>query len=127
VSGPAIAPIVAAEWLQPNSGLPSVEIRQSRFKTADEVQRYCGVSPVTERSGKQHWVHWRFKSSKFPAKPFVEWATLTIPLSYWASEFYKSQRARRGTHQAALRALAFKWARILFRCWKDRTAYDGSR
>ncbi len=91
------------------------------------MQNYCGVAPVTERSGKQHWVHWRFKSSKIPRQTFVEWAALTIPRSYWASEFYKSQRARGATHQAALRALAFKWARILFRCWKDRTTYDESR
>jgi hypothetical protein len=24
-------------------------------------------------------------------------------------------------------ALAFKWIRILFRCWQDRVAYDESR
>jgi transposase len=100
---------------------------RERFKTANELQRYCGVAPVTERSGKQHWVHWRLKSSKFPRQTFVEWAALTIPRSYWASEFYKAQRARGATHQAALRALAFKWARILFRCWKDGSTYDESR
>ena len=27
-------------------------------------------------------------------------------------------------HHAAVRALAFKWIRILFRCWKDRKPYD---
>ena len=27
-------------------------------------------------------------------------------------------------HQAAIRALAFKWIRILFRMWKDRKPYD---
>lgn len=29
--------------------------------------------------------------------------------------------------QAALRALAFKWIRILHRCWTDRIPYDESR
>ena len=33
-------------------------------------------------------------------------------------------RARGNKHQAAVRALAFKWIRIIFRCWKDRTLYD---
>src|SRR5450755_3193811 len=28
------------------------------------------------------------------------------------------------THHAAVRALAFKWIRIAFRCWKDRVPYD---
>jgi transposase len=100
---------------------------RERFKTAADVQRYGGVAPVTERSGKQSWVHWRFKSTKFLRQTFVEWAGLTIPRSYWAGEFYKRQRARGSTHQAALRALAFKWVRILFRCWQQGTTYDESR
>ena len=28
------------------------------------------------------------------------------------------------SHHAAIRALASKWLRILFRCWKDRVPYD---
>jgi transposase len=34
-------------------------VHRERFANASEVQRYCGVAPVTERSGKQHRVHWR--------------------------------------------------------------------
>jgi hypothetical protein len=30
-------------------------------------------------------------------------------------------------YQAALRALAFKWIRVLYRCWTDRVLYDESR
>ena len=26
-----------------------------------------------------------------------------------------------------MRALAFKWIRIVFRCWQDRAAYDETR
>jgi hypothetical protein len=33
-------------------------------------------------------------------------------------------RFRGNDHHAALRALAYKWIRILFRCWKDRKPYD---
>jgi hypothetical protein len=28
------------------------------------------------------------------------------------------------SHQAAVRALAFTWIRILSRCWQERTPYD---
>ena len=38
-----------------------------------------------------------------------------------------SQRARGKSHQAAVRALAFKWIRIMFRCWKTRTPYSEER
>ena len=27
-------------------------------------------------------------------------------------------------HPTAVRALAFKWQRIMFVCWRDRVAYD---
>jgi hypothetical protein len=28
---------------------------------------------------------------------------------------------------SAVRALAYKWIRIMFRCWQDRTPYDDGR
>ena len=53
-----------------------------------------------------------------------EWAAQTINKSYWAGEFYRQQRAKGNAYQAAVRALAFKWIRILFRCWQTRIPYD---
>ncbi len=38
-----------------------------------------------------------------------------------------SQKARGKSHQAAVRALAYKWIRIIFRCWQTRTKYDEAR
>ncbi len=34
------------------------------------------------------------------------------------------QLAKGKSHHAAVRALAFKWIRVLFACWKNRTPYD---
>ncbi len=45
----------------------------------------------------------------------------------WAKEFYRQQRAKGKGHYCAVRALAFKWIRIIFRCWKDRVAYDDEK
>jgi hypothetical protein len=55
---------------------------------------------------------------------FVEWALQTRKHSFWAEAFYQMQRKKGKTHQAAIRALAFKWIRIVFRCWQDRQPYD---
>jgi hypothetical protein len=30
-------------------------------------------------------------------------------------------------HHAAVRALAFKWIRVFYRCWKNRELYDESK
>lgn len=87
---------------------------------------YAGIAPVTESSGKQHWVHWRMQCPTFLRQTFVEWAALTIPRSFWAKAYYRQQRARGCAHQAAIRALAFKWVRILYRCWLNHTPYDES-
>jgi transposase len=98
--------------------------QRERFKNAAEMQKYSGVAPVTERSGKKHWVHWRWQCPTFLRQTFVEWAAQTINKSFWAGAYYRQQRAKGCSYQAALRALAFKWIRILYRCWETRTPYN---
>jgi hypothetical protein len=101
--------------------------QRERFANAAEVQKYSGIAPVTERSGQKHWIHWRWQCPTFLRQTFVEWAAQTINKSYWAGLFYYQQRAKGCTYQAAVRALAFKWIRILYRCWKTRTPYDEAK
>jgi transposase len=101
--------------------------QRDRFATAAALQRLSGIAPVTERSGKTHWVHWRWACPKFLRQTFVEWVACSIPHSFWARSFYESHRAKGTSHNAAIRALAFKWIRVLFRCWVDRVPYDESR
>jgi transposase len=100
--------------------------QRERYQSAAEIQRYTGIAPVTESSGKQHWVHWRLQCPTFLRQTFVEWAGATIPRSFWAAAYYRQQRDKGCSHQAAVRALAFKWIRILYRCWQTRTPYDES-
>ena len=99
---------------------------RERYASAAQLQQYAGVAPVLERSGNKCWVHWRMACPTFLRQTFVEWAGSTIPRSFWASAYYQRQRDRGCSHQAALRALAYKWIRIIYRCWQTRTAYDES-
>ena len=101
--------------------------QRERFNNAAEVQKYGGLAPVTKRSGQSTWVHWRWQCPTFLRQTFVEWAAQTINKSYWAGLYYQQQRSKGCSHQAAVRALAFKWIRILYRCWKTRTPYDENR
>jgi transposase len=98
-----------------------------RYVSAEEVQQYSGIAPVTERSGKKKWVHFRVACPKFLRQSFHEWAGHSITQSAWARVYYQQQRDRGKDHHAAVRALAFKWIRIAFRCWQDRAAYDESK
>ena len=115
-AGPALAPRLLVAFGE----------QRERYGSAEEMQQYAGIAPVMERSGKQSWVHWRCQCPKFLRQTFVEWATGSIRFSFWARAYYEQQRAKGASHQAAVRALAFKWIRIVFRCWQTGVPYNES-
>ena len=100
--------------------------QRERYASAAELQKYAGIAPVTERRGKQSWVHWRWQCPTFLRHTCVAWAAESIRHSFWAQVYSQQQRDKAKAHQAAVRALAFKWIRILYRCWQNRTPYDES-
>jgi transposase len=113
-AGPVCAPRLAAAF----------GTDRTRWESAAALQSHAGIAPVTERSGKALWVHHRLACPKFVKQTFHEFADQSIRFSTWARAYYDQQRGRGNAHHAALRALAYKWIRILFRCWKDRRPYD---
>jgi transposase len=97
---------------------------RDRFESAQQVQQLSGIAPVTEQSGKQRWVHWRWACSKFLRQSFHEFADHSRKSCRWAKALHQRLRRAGKGHPAAVRVLAFKWIRILFHCWKTRTCYD---
>ncbi len=100
---------------------------RDRYESASQLQAYVGVAPVTQRSGKRCTVRRRWACPKFLLQTFHEYAQWSRPHCTWAAAFYRQQRAAGKGHNAALRALAFKWIRILLPCWKNNTPYDEAR
>jgi transposase len=115
-AGPALAPRLMVAFGD----------QRDRYACAADLQKYAGIAPVTERSGNQCSVHWRWRCPKFLRQTFIEWSNKSIHHSFWAQAYYQQKRTQGQSHQAAVRALAFKWIRILFRCWQDRRPYDES-
>lgn len=97
---------------------------RNRMDSPASMQCLSGIAPVTRRSGKRCSVQRRWACSKFLRQTFHEFASHSRLHSAWAKAFYKSQRSAGKGHHTAVRALAFKWIRILFRCWKTRRPYD---
>ena len=97
---------------------------RERFASAEALCNYSGIAPVTERSGKGEWVHRRWSAPRFIRQSFHEWAAETIRHSIWARAFYAQARDRGMGHHQAVRALAYKWIRILYRCWSEKKTYD---
>lgn len=100
---------------------------RSRFPAAVEVQKCSGIAPVTRRSGKSHVVHWRWSTSTFIRQTFHEFAQYSLPHCRWANACYAEQRRRGKSHHAAVRVVAYKWIRIIWRCWYERVPYDNER
>jgi len=97
---------------------------RSRWTRVEDLLCFSGVAPVIERSGKQNWIRWRYFCPKFFRQSFVEYAEQSIQHSFWARAYYSMQRAKGKGHYAAVRALAFKWIRIIWKCWHARTPYN---
>ena len=100
---------------------------RERYQSAAELQKYSGVAPVIERSGQKSWTHWRYSCPKFLRQTFVEWAGQSVRFSFWAKAYYDQQKSIGKPHNTIIRSLAFKWIRIVFRCWKNSTPYDESK
>ncbi len=97
---------------------------REKYQSADEVARFSGIAPVIERSGESCWIRWRYFCPKFLRQSFVEYAGESVKHSFWARAYYEQQRAKGKSRQAAVRALAFKWIRIIYRCWQTKTEYN---
>ena len=100
---------------------------RSRYKCANDIQKYAGIAPVIEQSGQKKWTHWRYSCPKFLRQTFVEWAGQSIRYSFWARAYYEQQLSKGKPHNTIIRSLAFKWIRIVFKCWQTNTPYDESK
>jgi len=116
-AGDALAPRLAAAF----------GTDRHRYQSAEELQQFSGIAPVTVASGKMCWVHWRLACPRFLRQTFHEFADASRKKSLWARAYYEQRRQHGASHHAAVRALAYKWIRILYRCWKTSTAYEESR
>lgn len=97
---------------------------RSRFANASQFQCYSGIAPVKEKSGGRVWIHWRWNAPWFVRQTLIEWAGQSTLYCAWAKAYYDQQKTKGKGHWAIVRALAFKWIRILWKCWSTRKPYD---
>ena len=97
---------------------------RERYQSAEQIQCFSGIAPVTRRSGKTTFVQRRLACPKFVRQSFHEFAKSSINWSRWARAYYDQQRHRGNKCHEAFRALAYKWTRIIYRCWQDGVPYD---
>ncbi len=113
-AGPVLAPRLLA----------SIGSERERFESARNLQRFSGIAPVTKQSGGKCYIHRRYCCPKFFKQSFHEYAKESILHSRWAAAHYWQQRQKGCGHHTAVRSLAYKWQRIIWRCWQSRTIYQ---
>jgi transposase len=113
-AGPALAPRL----------LSFFGTDRSRYPAARNVQSFSGIAPVTRSSGKTKVVYFRVACPKFDRQTFHEFARLSVAKCQWARNYVDYYKAKGKKFHAIIRALAYKWIRILWKCWKERTPYN---
>ncbi len=92
-------------------------------ESAEALAAAVGVAPVTDQSGKMCKVYRRLRCDHHTRQSFVEWAKESWKHSVWAEAFVRQRREKGQGFHAIIRALAYKWIRILWKCWHDGVAY----
>ena len=113
-AGAALAPRLAAAW----------GTQRERFESSDAMAAYSGIAPVKQASGRSVWIHMRWACPRFLRQTFHELARTSLSFCVWAQCYYQMQLQRGKGRHAAFRALAFKWQRIMWRCWQDHVPYN---
>jgi len=116
-AGPAMAPRL----------LVAFGTDRARFEAAENLISLAGVGPVTKSSGKTRVVYARCACPKFLRQTFHEFARLSVAQCQWAQNYVQYYTGKGKKYHTVIRALALKWIRILFRCWKDSAPYDEAK
>ena len=95
-----------------------------RWQTFHHLQGHAGAVPVTDRSGKQVIVKFRFACNTHLRQAIHQFAFQSLQRSEWARAYYERCRKRGHSHHHELRALAAKWLKIIFVLWARQVAYD---
>jgi transposase len=99
---------------------------RQRFPDPASAQSLAGTAPVTERSGKHRFVHYRFACDKDWRYICQEWARalVTRDPSPLALAYYHQVRPRCQSQSHALRCVANRWLVVAWKLWRTGQSYD---
>jgi transposase len=116
-AGAAMAPRMAAAY----------GTDRDKFQDAGDMQQMSGIAPITRRSGKSMGVYARWACPAFLRQTFHEFARCSAKFSAWARAYMKMRMDGGASYHVTVRALAYKWQRVIFACWKSGQPYDEAR
>jgi transposase len=115
---PGAGPVIKARLLSVLGSSPE------RFDDAEDFAVQCGIAPIQRQSGNSCITHRRRACPMFIHQTFVEFAKSSAFTCVWAANFMTAKKARGWKHYRVVRALAFKWSRILYALMRTGSAYN---
>ncbi len=116
-AGPVLEPRLAVALGTQPEAVPS----------AKDLAVLGGVAPVRQQSGDTSLVSHRWAKPQFVHQTWIEFAKSSTHQCAWAQAFVEAKTKAGKSYFTAIRALAFKWIRILYACWKAGTVYDDTQ
>ncbi|MGE5693880.1 MAG: IS110 family transposase [Candidatus Sericytochromatia bacterium] len=99
-----------------------------RYPRPEALLAEAGLAPVTRSSGRSRSVRFRYAANTRLRESAMWWAYNSIKESPWAAAGFRQARDQRGQrYHRALRGLAARWMRVLWRCWSDGVPYDPAK
>jgi len=88
------------------------------------LQAFAGTAPISYQSGRINKVRMRWACDKFLRHTVHLWAECFWKYSSWGKVYYRKKRQEGKSHACALRCLAQRLLKILFRMILDHKPYD---
>jgi transposase len=118
-SFPGVGPVLTAILLA------EIGEDRARFPTPAVLLAEAGLAPVTRASGRSRSVRFRYAANTRLREATMWWAFNSLKTSPWAAAAFRQARDQRGQrYHRALRGLAARWTRVLWRCWTTGSPYD---
>ncbi len=83
-----------------------------------------GVAPRRIQSGNSCLIVRRLAKPQFEHQTWIEYAKSSLLTCGWARAFVEAKIQAGKSYFTAIRALAFKWIRIIHACWENGIVYD---
>jgi transposase len=94
--------------------------------SAERMATRDGVAPRRVQSGNTCIVSRRLAKPQFEHQTWIEFAKSSLLDCEWARAFVEAKKKAGKSYYTAIRALAYKWMRIIHACWRNGTTYQES-
>jgi transposase len=95
--------------------------------SARQIAVRDGVAPRRVQSGNSCVISRRMARPEFDHQTWIEFAKCSTLECQWARQFVEAKTKEGKSYYTAIRALAYKWIRIVYACWKNGVEYDEAR